>query len=214
MAKRLGIGELRKLVGGLSTPTKMPWYGWSLSASDCKVGSKLAEIPGTPCFSCYAMRGNYAYPVVQNAYKRRMEAWKLPDWVENMSALIGRLAEKESPENRYFRWFDSGDIQSISMLCKIVQIARNVPEVQFWLPTQERQIVADYSAEYGEFPSNLTIRVSAVKIGMKPTQMNGTVSSNINGEGYQCPARSQGNKCGNCRKCWDNNTPLISYHKH
>ena len=45
----------------LSKPSKMPGYGYSLPAHACLTGSKLAQIPGTPCHKCYAMRGNYLY---------------------------------------------------------------------------------------------------------------------------------------------------------
>ena len=37
----------------------MPGLSYSLPAWACKTGAKLAKIPGTPCFGCYAMKGNY-----------------------------------------------------------------------------------------------------------------------------------------------------------
>ena len=36
-------------VGGLSKPSKMPSFGYSLSALKCKVGSKLREVLNSTC---------------------------------------------------------------------------------------------------------------------------------------------------------------------
>ena len=37
----MNIKEAKSIVGGLSNPSKMPGYGYGLSAFDCSVGSKL-----------------------------------------------------------------------------------------------------------------------------------------------------------------------------
>ncbi len=52
-------------VGGLSKPSKMPSYGYSLSAFKCKVGSKLREVLNSTCANCYALKGRYIFPNVQ-----------------------------------------------------------------------------------------------------------------------------------------------------
>ena len=38
------LKEAKAIVGGLSNPSKMPDYGYGLSAFDCAVGSKLRLI--------------------------------------------------------------------------------------------------------------------------------------------------------------------------
>lgn len=200
-------------VGGLSDSSKMPWLGWSLSARTCQIGGKLAKIEGTPCFKCYAFRGHYGYPVVRQAHANRMRAWKRKGWVKDMADLIGQLAEKEKPANRYFRWFDSGDLQSVAMLQKIADVARQVPEVYFWLPTQERKIVTEFLAG-SKLPTNLVIRLSSPRIGVKCKPIPGTVTSNISGPGFTCPAKGQGNKCGPCRMCWNKKVKTVSYVYH
>ena len=48
--------ERKKITGGLSSPSKMPGYSYNLPAIHCKTGSKLAQIPGTTCHGCYALR--------------------------------------------------------------------------------------------------------------------------------------------------------------
>ena len=41
--------ELDQLTGTLSKPSKMPGWAYGIPAKECKVGSKLAKIPGTVC---------------------------------------------------------------------------------------------------------------------------------------------------------------------
>ena len=38
------IKEIEKKIGTLSNPSKMPAFGWGISAKHCKTGSKLAKI--------------------------------------------------------------------------------------------------------------------------------------------------------------------------
>jgi len=59
-------------VGGITLTSKMPGGSYSLPArATCPVGDKLAEVPGTPCFGCYATRGAYAWKPTQKAQHRR-----------------------------------------------------------------------------------------------------------------------------------------------
>lgn len=201
--------ELWTAVGGLSNPSKMPSYGYGLSAFDCKVGELLRKVKGTTCSGCYATRGNYTFPAPKKAHAARMEAISRPDWVENMSELIRRKCEK------YFRWHDSGDVQSLQHLENIAQIAKNVPNVTFWLPTREVQIVKEYLSKHGKFPRNLTVRISAAMIGAAAPRIEGTVGSSVsNPDAYQCPAPTQGNECRDCRACWKMSVKEVSYKKH
>src|SRR5690348_16275129 len=47
------------ITGGLSYPGKMPCPAWGLPASECRTGSRLAQIEGTICHACYAMKGTF-----------------------------------------------------------------------------------------------------------------------------------------------------------
>ena len=40
-------------------------------------------------------------------------------------------------------------------------IAKNTPKIKHWLPTKEYQLIRQYEKEFGEFPKNLIVRVSA-----------------------------------------------------
>jgi hypothetical protein len=67
------------------------------------------------------------------------------------------------------------------------------------------------------FPDNLNPRVSAAKLdGDKPKGINGSqvYTKGQAPKGYACPARTQGNNCGECRACWNRDVPLVSYPKH
>ena len=60
-------------IGGLSNPSKMPCYGYSIPAKYCKTGSKLAKVDGSVCNKCYALDNFYRMPVVENALQLRYE---------------------------------------------------------------------------------------------------------------------------------------------
>ena len=85
------VNEALKITDSFTRTSKMPGLSYSLPAWACKTGQKLAKIPGTPCYGCYAMKGNYTrYPAIKRAQYRRLEAIKHPDWVTAMVAVIKR----------------------------------------------------------------------------------------------------------------------------
>ena len=110
----MNIKEAKAIVGGLSNPSKMPGYGYGLSAFDCAVGSKLRLIKNSTCSMCYALKGRYTFPGVKNAHANRLEAITKSNWVEAMVLLINNYGKKIP----YFRWHDSGDLQSVDHLKK------------------------------------------------------------------------------------------------
>ena len=76
--------DLEKIVGGLSKPSKMPGPAYNLPAYKCITGQKLAKIPGSVCFGCYALKGRYRFRPVKSAMERRLEALQHPGWVDAM----------------------------------------------------------------------------------------------------------------------------------
>ena len=200
-----------KIAGSLGKPSKMPGLSYGISAQLCKVGAALAKIKGSTCFDCYALKANYSYPSVKVAHAKRVAGITDPRWVEAMTYLISKAGES------YFRWHDSGDLQSFQHLLNIVTIAENLPGVSFWLPTREKGLVNQYTRAFGEFPSNLCVRVSAAMVDAGVPagfQNTSTVHHEKDAAGYSCPAQSQGNKCLDCRACWDTSVSNVSYHKH
>ena len=142
------IKEALKITDSFTRTSKMPGLSYSLPAWECKTGWKLAQVPGTPCFSCYAKKGNYTrYPAIKAAQYRRLEAIKSPLWVEAMAAKI--------KNQKWFRWHDAGDVQSVEHMQKIIEVCKLTPNTKHWLPTQERQFLPAPE----DVPENLVIRL-------------------------------------------------------
>ncbi len=215
-SSRLTWKALDSMTGGLSKPSKMPCAGWSISASECRIGSILRGIEGSTCSGCYARKGRYVFPNVAAAHTRRLKAF-LADPTEWAAAMVFSIRKKGES---HFRWFDSGDLQSELMLGMICWIASKLPQVSFWLPTQERGIVSAYLASGNAIPSNLTIRVSAPMRGEAmplPQRLSdaGLVRSAVaDPHGRACPAPLQNGECGDCRACWNRSSDLVSYAQH
>ena len=210
----MNLKEAKAITGhksGLGKPSKMPGYSTSISASRCKVGSKLAKIPGSVCSKCYAFRNNYQYPVVKESHEARYQALSHPQWVEAMTLLIGHYTDKDDP---YFRVHDSGDLQDRDHLMSWIQVARNLPWVYFWVPTKETKLVKQVMSEIKDWPENLVIRLSAPMIEQEPPRsMAGYLTSTVQaGVGEECRAYTRGNRCGSCRACWDPAVSNVDYH--
>ncbi len=201
-----------KAVGGLSEPSKMPCYGWSVSARRCGMGGKLVKVANSVCANCYALKGRYTFPNVQNCLERRWEALHKEGFTEAFVFLMKVLTPS------YIRLYDSGDLDCIDTLKKWVDIANQTPNTKYWLPTKEYSIVSDYVKEFGAFPANLNVRLSAYMVDESgpitlAKRLGVTISEVFRGEG-SCPAPKQGNKCLDCRACWNKETFAVSYHKH
>lgn len=225
----LEIDHAWEIVGGLSKPSKMPGMAYGLPAKECKTGAKLVKIEGSTCSGCYALKGHYAYSTVQNAQYRRLDSLEDPRWIDAFVTLLHGKYGREG----YFRWHDSGDLQSVGHLRRIVRIAELVPTVKFWLPTREYDIVAEYQQRYEPFPDNLCVRLSAHYVE-RPVELRAYPSlavlptstvhsgwgqpvvapSGVQRESIECKAYTRGNECGPCRACWSNEVKSVSYPKH
>lgn len=196
--------------GDLSTTGKMPGPSWSIDAERCHRGSVLYEVEGSVCHNCYARGGMYRFKGTKAAMARRLAAWQASPvlWREAMIHLIHPW--------RWFRWFDSGDIQSPEMLDDIVKVCEATPDTSHWLPSKEATIVGRWLDRNHSFPGNLTVRLSAEMVdGVQPAVsvkhgLPWSVSSSDEAE-WSCPAHDQDNKCGDCRTCWDRGVDRVVY---
>lgn len=211
------------ITGSVTQTTKMPCKSYSLPTLACKTGSKMAQLPGSICASCYAMKGNYAKyaATVEPSQHARldavMQAHDNPEpWLTAMATHIGTDAE--------FRWHDSGDLQSVKHLRLICMVAIETPNCDHWLPTREYGMVKEYLDLYGELPANLTIRLSAMYVDkdvVVPASLQnvaGVEVSNVHSKtgapvGTVCRAPDTGGKCGACRACFTRSGP-VSYAFH
>ena len=195
--------EASQFTGGLSKPSKMPGPAYNLPATECKTGAKLVKVPDSVCEGCYALKGRYNFRNVRLALARRLASLKHPRWVEAMTVLI-----KGEP---YFRWHDSGDLQSVTHLANIMKVCKATPETSHWLPTREAGLMKVINP--AAIPTNLTIRFSSHMINQKPVKFWPWTSTVSTGD-FTCPASKQGNQCGSCRNCWDREVATVSYPKH
>ena len=211
-----------KEVGGLGKPSKMPGFSHGVPAQECKTGSKLVKVKGSVCYNCYALKGNYKrFPAVVRAlYNKLDKIENNPKFIGAMAFLINWYFTKTTPTNdyRFFRWNDSGDIQSVRHLIKIVEVCKLTPNVKHWLPTREAKVIKEYLKDYGGiFPSNLIVRVSATMVDGAPHKFHehtSTVVSSKTSKSYTCPAPTQGNECKDCRACWDKRVSNVAYLEH
>lgn len=157
-------------------------------------------------------------PNTASTLHKRLALMSQSGWVPAMIAKI-----KAEEHTGFFRWFDSGDLQSLKNLKDIVRIALALPEIQFWLPTKEYAIVSEYLERYATFPSNLTVRLSSYMVDKAgPNSLAndlGLTTSEVHSEastpsGFACPSSKQGNKCLDCRACWNSAVKTVSYRLH
>ena len=195
--------EAKKITGGLSAPSKMPGPSYNLPATQCITGAKLAQVPGSVCHGCYALKGRYRFNNVKAAMARRLEALGHPDWIAAMTVLI-----KGEP---VFRWHDSGDLQSPEHLKAIFEVCKNTPETRHWMPTREAHFLRLMDPEV--IPKNLIIRFSSHMVDQQPVGW-WPWTSTVSTEMKTCPAKDQGNECKSCRACWDRSVSNVTYPKH
>jgi|TARA_R100000482_G_scaffold124916_3_gene79864 hypothetical protein len=207
----------KKIVGSaLSNTTKMPSFSFNLSALDCKTGAKLVSVENSVCNGCYALKGNYKRYKLTDKLRPKTEKINNSLWVESMAYLINNQGSKK--DSNYFRWHDSGDLQSIDHLQKIVEVCKKTPNVLHWLPTREYKIVNSYIVNFGKLPKNLIVRLSSHMIDQKPPKIQGlntsTVHKNKKAFGIECQSYKNNNECGTCRDCWNSSIKNISYKYH
>ena len=197
------VKEAKAITGSMTRTSKMPGLSYSLPAWECQTGAKLRKVPTSPCFGCYALKGNYTrYPAIKAAQYVRLKSLEDQRWIAAMVAQVIR--------QKFFRWHDAGDVQSHEHMAKILEVARLTPDTQHWMPTQERPYLPDPEA----VPSNMIIRLSAAKIDGSAGKAWSHSSSVVTDGSETCPSGKQGNQCLDCRACWSKDIKNISYGKH
>ena len=207
--------SMKKASPKLSKTGKMPCKSWSLPAWDTCPGAK--EDDGTAveaCSHCYARQGMYRFGVVKAAREHNMADWQLPDWEDAMVKAIGN--------DKFFRWFDSGDIYCVELAQKIRRVIHRTPDTKHWLPTRSYKFVdiAEVLVTIEELP-NAVVRCSSDSIhgGVYPTRNNSTIVQSPEDfdkdrHGILCRAFQRAGKCGDCRACWSKKVTTVSYALH
>jgi hypothetical protein len=233
MKKPYSISRTRKTkvpgtnVQCLTCTSKMPGPSFSLPA-----GKACPNSHGSICDNCYAMKGCYQYATTRNAQTVRFDwtvkAMRTPasrkEWIETMVQAIRLTGTK------YFRGHDSGDFFNTAYIECWIEVARQLPEVQFWFPTREYQTKPSTKNPFvvvGQNPRmdairrlaalfNVTVRPSALEVGDTAPIVDGLAagSSVNNASAHQCPAYTQNGECRDCRTCWDSPQTAVSYPLH
>lgn len=199
------VKDAVKITGSMTRTKKMPGLSYSLPAWECITGKKLRAVKGSVCAGCYALKGNYTrYPAIKAAQYYRLATLKDPQWIPAMVTQIKR--------QKYFRWHDAGDLQSVQHLKNIFEVCKLTPATRHWLPTREARFLIYW--QFGEkVPKNLIIRLSGHMVDGKNASWWPWTSSVSTGR-FTCPASKQGNQCKSCRKCWNRRVSNVSYPKH
>jgi len=194
----------------LSNTSKLGVKSISLDAKKCKTGSKLAKKSGTVCNGCYALKGCYVFPVVKDAMARRLEFFNSKDFIPIMVWLL------QSQTKKFFRWFDSGDIQNVFMGLNILEVCKQTPDIKHWIPSKEykfwRQVL-----KIEKLPKNVCLRISSPNIDQKPLDgfnNTSTVHENKKAFGLECIAYKQEGKCLECKACYNPKVKNVSYPLH
>lgn len=188
---------------------------WSLQAIDTCPGS--IESPGVlvdACKGCYATTGNYNYPNVKAPRLSNREDWQRLEWVDDMV--------KELDCDRYFRWLDSGDLYSLALAEKVLEVMQRTPWVKHWLPTRMHKF-PKFRMVFEQMRAlpNVSVRFSSDSvIGEFIPGLHGSVIGpstdtfkSIDGAKL-CEAYEHEGKCSGCRACWNKDIPLICYPAH
>ena len=194
----------------LSKTSKLNCKSWSLEAGETCPGSHKKD--GTlvdACKGCYAKSGCYTWKPVKTPRQHNKKDWKREGWVDDMV--------KELAKEKYFRWFDSGDVYSKGLAEKIKEGIEKTPNTKHWLPSRSYKFekikkVLDQINTY----KNATVRYSSDSINGEYEKglHDSTINAKDNADVFHCPAYKQEGKCLNCRACWDQPDKVISYAAH
>jgi hypothetical protein len=186
---------------------------WSLQALETCPGSIAA--PGElvdACKGCYATSGNYRFANVKAPRAHNKIDWQRTGWVDDMV--------KELDSDRYFRWFDSGDIYTLALAEKILEVMKRTPWVKHWLPTRMHKFpkFALVLREMQALP-NVSVRFSSDSVqGEYIKGLHGSViiptPDDVKKSMTLCEAYSHEGKCNGCRACYDKKVKLIAYPAH
>ena len=198
----------------LSKASKMPCRSWSLEALTTCPASKDSKGELVPaCKGCYATTGNYRFPNVKAPRLHNQSDWKNDDWVAVMVS--------ELDNDRYFRWFDSGDMYDLRLAKKILAVMQATPWVKHWLPTRMHKFdkFQKVIEQMQQLP-NVVVRLSSdgVQGEIVPDALNSstiipTISHKLDNMTL-CQAYEREGKCGTCRACWDKTISVVAYPAH
>jgi hypothetical protein len=200
----------------LSNTAKLGVKSWSLQAyNTCPASIKKDGELVDACKGCYATFGNYRFSNVKATREYNIQTWSDDNFVGDFV----RVLDTE----RYFRWFDSGDMYSIALAKKMYEIMKNTPHVLHWLPTRMYKFSKFHAIikQMQDLP-NVVVRLSSDSIqgellDSTVTDTNSTIvpSDMLDAyTGFICPASEQNGKCLDCKACYNKDVKTVAYVAH
>lgn len=186
---------------------------WSLNALDTCQGSIGKDGELVPaCKGCYATTGNYRFSNVKAPREFNKKDWQRDSWVSDMLIALD--------SSRYFRFFDSGDIYTVELAEKILELCTKANWVKFWIPTRMHKF-----KKYNEVLSklealpNVVLRKSSDAVDGSRIEGNNTSvifsdESQLKGDEFICRAYENAGKCNGCRACYSKDVSVIAYKAH
>ena len=199
----------------LSQTSKMPCPSWSLPALASCPGARRAGQVVPACRGCYALQGRYLTSSVRAARAHNAADWQRPEWAGDMVTHLRPL--------RLFRWFDSGDLVSVALAEKILEVAQRTPATRHWLPTRSGKLARFRSVIAAlEALPNMALRHSSDRtdgigadVAQRPLRsvIAGAGADPVPAGAVLCRAGQRSGECAGCRACWSSG-PMIVYPQH
>ena len=186
---------------------------WSLQAVETCPGSIDPATGGLvpACQGCYAIGGNYRFDNVKKPRIFNRQDWKRDAWVSDMVDALRN--------DRYFRWFDSGDMYDARLAEKMLQVMLLTPDVRHWLPTRMHK--------FPKFQPILRAMQALPNVMVRPSSdsVTGEYTAGVHGSTIVpsldapagvtvCHAATNDGKCGSCRACYSKDVAVIGYVAH
>lgn len=208
-------GELSSTVK-LSNTSKLGVKSWSLQAiNTCPASIGADGQLVDACKGCYATAGNYRFANVKAPREFNRQAWQEDGFVSDFIKAL----QKE----RFFRWFDSGDMYDLRLANKMLEIMKATPHVKHWLPTRMHKF-KKFHAVIQEMAAldNVVVRLSSDSVtgGLVQSELTDTNSTIVpeyaldEYDGFICKAFYQDGKCLDCVACYDKSIKTVTYVGH
>lgn len=184
---------------------------WSLQAIDTCPGSSDGNGGLVPaCQGCYATTGFYQFKQAKGTREHNKQDWERSEWVNEMVIALD--------SSRYFRWLDSGDLYSVDLAEKVLQVMKLTPWCKHWLPTRMYKFpkFADVIAKMQAL-DNVVVRFSSDSVdgSIIPGDTTSTIFSGGVPPGVtECQAYKHDGKCNGCRACYSKDVQVIGYKAH
>jgi len=197
----------------LSKTKKLNARSWSLQAlTTCPASKDKDGELVAACKGCYAIGGHYRFKNVKAPREHNQKDWKRSEWVADMV--------QELDSDRYFRWFDSGDMYTLGLANKMLEVMKATPHCNHWLPTRMHKFAkfSEVIAKMQALP-NVVVRLSSDSVlggtiegehtsTIIPTPADAPVGATV------CEAYANEGNCNGCRKCWSKDVKTIAYPAH